>query len=90
MNNDIPADLEQYHDSHGLTLPDWGAYSPYYAGISHIADNSIGLLFDMPVSLGYCSRQGIMPDARFPKDHYSWEAKKTLNYYSYRYEIEKK
>ena len=39
-----------------IDLPDWGPYTKWYAGISHIADREKGLRFDLSVFPTYYRR----------------------------------
>ena len=74
--------------SHDLDLPDWGPYSKRYGGISHISDKEQGLRFDLSIMPGSYRRQMIVPNEKWESGQYAWESDSSLNYYSYRYEIE--
>ncbi|NIB38243.1 hypothetical protein HBA55_01525 [Pseudomaricurvus alkylphenolicus] len=73
---------------HDLQLPDWGPYSPCYAGTSHLSDPQQGLRFDLSVMPGYFRQSMIVPNERYASGHHAWEAAADLSHYAFRYEIE--
>ncbi len=73
---------------HDLSLPAWGPYSKKYQGISHIADQSQGLRFDVAVFPGLYRRSVNIPAARWESGCHPWTASPDLEYFAYRHEVE--
>ena len=69
-------------------LPQWGPYTKWYAGISHIADEEKGLRFDLSVFPGYYRRRLDVPNVMWESGYHPWESATDLSYYSIRYELE--
>ena len=73
---------------HDINLPEWGPYTKWYAGISHIADHEKGLRFDLGVFPGYYRRKLEIPNVMWESGYHPWEAATDLSYYAYRHELE--
>lgn len=74
--------------THSLSLPAWGPYSKQYIGISHIADSSRGLRFDLTVFPGLYRQKVLVPNVLFESGYHPWEAAADLSYFSFRHELE--
>ncbi|HML48220.1 MAG TPA: hypothetical protein PKE04_15870, partial [Clostridia bacterium] len=68
-------------------LCDWGPYTKRYAGISHIADASRGIRFDLSVFPGLYRRKVDVPNVTWESGFHPWEASADLSYYSFRHEV---
>jgi hypothetical protein len=73
---------------HDLSLPAWGPYSKKYQGVSHIADQSRGLRFDVSIFPGLYRRSVNIPAARWESGCHPWTASPELSYFAYRQEVE--
>ena len=80
MNNTV--------ETHDINLPDWGPYTKWYAGISHIADREKGLRFDLSVFPGFYRRRIDIPNVMWESGYHPWESSADLNYYCTRHELE--
>ncbi len=81
-------DIDNLKNSYDLQLPDWGPYTKKYLGISHIADQTQGIRFDLSVFPGYYRRKVEIPNVRWESDYHPWEAASDLKYYSNRHQLE--
>ncbi len=73
---------------HDLQLSDWGPYSKKYKGISHIANNDLGLRFDLSVFPGMYRRKVELPNAMYETNYHIRETSPNYEYFSTRHEIE--
>ena len=71
-----------------INLPEWGPFTKWYAGISHIADHEKGLRFDLSVFPGYYRRRIDVPNVMWESGYHPWESAADLSYYSMRYDLE--
>jgi len=78
-------DLEDRYD---LRLPAWGPYTKQYMGISHIAEESLGLRFDLSVMPGFYRRRVDVPAVMWESGYHPWEAAPDLSFYSHRHQLE--
>ncbi len=83
-----PADVKWLSGTHSLSLPDWGPYSKNYVGISHVADSTEGLRFDLTVFPGFYRQKVLIPNVLFESGYHPWEATPDLHYFSFRHELE--
>lgn len=74
--------------SHDLRLAQWGPYTKKYAGISHLAQASRGLRFDLSVFPGFYRRKLEVPNVRWEGNWYPWHANGSLASYTYRHMLE--
>lgn len=74
--------------THDLTLPGWGPYTKKYMGVSHIADQSKGVRFDVSVIPGFYRRKVDVPNVLWESGYHPWEAAPDLTYFSNRHELQ--
>jgi hypothetical protein len=79
--------LQALAHTHDMRLPDWGCYTNLYNGLSHIADKSQGLAFELGVFPGLFRRGVLVPNVKWESGFHPWEAAPDLSYFSYRYEL---
>ncbi|WP_309399941.1 MGH1-like glycoside hydrolase domain-containing protein [Cerasicoccus maritimus] len=72
---------------HDLTLPLWGPYSKEYFGVSHIADQQLGMRFDLSFVPGRFRGEFFTAQAIRPSGWLPWSANEGLRNYSYRQQI---
>ena len=85
--DDLPE--RQPADRHDVDLPDWGPYSNAYLGLSHVADLSSGMRFDLTVFAGpHTTSTPDVPNASLNTGFVAWEAAPDLSYYSYRQKLD--
>ncbi|MDR6881275.1 MGH1-like glycoside hydrolase domain-containing protein [Bacillus sp. 3255] len=81
--------MKQLAGTHDLiSLDDWGPYTKSYMGISHVADSSKGIRFDLSVIPGFYRRKIDIPNVMWESGYHPWEAANDLSYYSHRHELE--
>lgn len=81
--------MKQLAGTHDLiSLEDWGPYTKSYMGISHVADRSKGVRFDLSVIPGFYRRKIDIPNVMWESGYHPWEAASDLSYYSHRHELE--
>jgi hypothetical protein len=76
-----------WEKSHQLSLPQWGPYSKTYAGISHLADTTQGLRFDLSVFPGFYRRRVDPPSVLWECAWHPWLANEDLSSYTYRHQL---
>ncbi len=76
--------------THTLTLPDWGPYHKIYAGVSHVADKTRGIRFDLDLFPGFYRRSIMIPKAVADCGAHAWRASTDGSHFCYRYELERK
>ncbi|WP_165452730.1 MGH1-like glycoside hydrolase domain-containing protein [Paenibacillus thalictri] len=81
--------MEQLRGTHDLKqLPLWGPYTKKYIGISHIADATRGLRFDLSLFPGFYRRKVDVPNTMWESGYHPWEAAPDLSWYTHRHELE--
>ncbi|MCB0744413.1 MAG: hypothetical protein KDC67_10950, partial [Ignavibacteriae bacterium] len=75
-------------NTHDLNLPAWGPYTKRYIGISHIPDVKSGLRFDLSVFPGFYRRKVEVPNVLYETNYHPWDASPSLEYFSFRHELE--
>lgn len=75
-------------NTHDLTVSQWGPYSKRYAGISHVADEKMGMRFDLSVFPAMYRRKLELPHCMFETNYHVWESSADFSYFSTRHEIE--
>jgi tetratricopeptide (TPR) repeat protein len=89
MAQQVPLiNFKQLENTHDILLSPWGPYSKKYAGISHIADQSSGLRFDVSVMPGYYRNKVLIPNVLFESGYFPWQVDKDMRRITYRYELE--
>jgi hypothetical protein len=76
--------MSNAHDQH---LPKWGPYTKKYIGISHIADFSRGIRFDLSVFPAFYRGGVQVPNVLWESGFHPWEASPDLEYVSFRHEL---
>ena len=74
--------------SYDLNLPLWGPYNKKYLGASHIADEKLGLRFDVSLFPGFYRRSVMLPKDIMDSGVKMLASSPDVSHYIYRYELE--
>ena len=74
--------------THDLRLGEWGPYGKRYMGLSHIADHTRGLRFDLCAAPGLYRRRKFIPNVRWECGYHPWECSPDLEFFTHRHELE--
>lgn len=73
--------------SHDLRLSPWGPYHKRYAGVAHVPDLDLGVLFGLSIAPTLFRRRSAPPCLVWEAGHHPWEASPNLDYWKYRHEL---
>jgi len=76
-------DAEKLHES----FPDWGPYSKWLGGASHLLDRKKGIMVDFAWVPSLTSRRSYVPHLKWDSDFYPESAESGLKSYSFRHKL---
>jgi len=84
----MPSSSSFERHRHDQDLSAWGPYTKRYIGLSHVADQTEGLRFDLSVVPAFFRRAVQIPNVMFESGYHPWQAAPDLSYFCHRHELE--